>query len=213
MAFLKRVQVLELKIDEFLNLVSESGILFDQVISLYLNNQMEMVEEKCQRIRTHERTADEYRKNIEEHLYRHTLIPENRGDVLAILENTDDVINQIKSSMINLLVERPDIPDFVCQNVMLLAKSNANAVEELIKAVRAFFHNIHSVNDYVHKVFFYEKEVDELGEKIRKDIFASKIDLARKIHLKQILWEMELVSDFCQNVCDRLIIYTIKRQL
>ncbi|HPM00725.1 MAG: DUF47 family protein [Candidatus Cloacimonetes bacterium] len=213
MAFLKKVQVLELKIDEFLNLVSESGILFSQVVSLYLSNQISLMEEKCERIRTHERTADEYRKNIEEHLYRHTLIPENRGDVLAILENTDDVINQIKSSALDLLTEKPEIPEFINQYVTMLAQSNAHAVEEVIKAVRAFFHNIHSVNDYAHKVFFYEKEVDELGEKIRKEIFASKIELARKLHLKQILLEMELVSDYCQNVCDRLIIYTIKRQL
>ena len=35
MAFLNKVKLLELKIDEFLDLVSESGIMFEQVISFF----------------------------------------------------------------------------------------------------------------------------------------------------------------------------------
>ncbi len=213
MPFLKKVQILELKIDEFLNLVSESAILFEQVIRLYFENKQEELEDKCQRIRIHERTADEYRKNIEQHLYRHTLIPENRGDVLAIFENTDDVINQIKSVCLDLLIEKPVIPDLLKECFIEISVSSAHSVDELVKSVRAFFHNIHHVEDFAHKVFFYEKEVDDIGEKSRMKLYNTKLDLSSKLEIKNYLLEIEKISDFCQNVCDRLIIYTIKRQL
>lgn len=213
MGFLKRVQILELNIDEYLNLVSESGILFDQVINYFLDHHLDYMEEKCNRIRSNERSADEYRQNIEQHLYRHTLIPENRGDVLAILENTDRVINQIKKCTQDILIEKPDIPDFLHHPFKELVKTASNSVDELIKSVRAFFHDIHSVNDYAHKVFFYEKEADDLGEKVRKEIFSSNLELARKMEIKQLEIEIEKVSDYAQAVCDRLIIYTIKRQM
>lgn len=213
MPFLKKVQILELKIDEFLNLVSESAILFEQVIKLYFDNKTSELEDKCQRIRVHERTADEYRKNIEQHLYRHTLIPENRGDVLAILENTDDVINQIKSLCLDLMIEKPHIPDVMKDCFISMSISTAHSVDELVKSVRAFFHNIHHVEDFAHKVFFYEKEVDDIGENSRIKLYNTKIDLANKLEIKNFLLEIEKISDYCQNVCDRLIIYTIKRQL
>ena len=113
----------------------------------------------------------------------------------------------------SLLIEKPNIPDFIIQYMQMMIKSTNYAVEELIKAARAFFHNFHLVNDYTHKVLFYEKEVDDFSEKIRKEIFDSKIDLTHKLHLKQVIYEIEMISDHCQEVADRLIIYTIKRQL
>lgn len=213
MAFLKKVQLLELKIDEYLNLVSESGVLLDQLVKFFLKKQMDSAREKCQRIRSHERTADEYRKQIETHLYRHTLIPENRGDVLAILETTDHVINQVKSVSVELINENHLIPEIFENEFCELIHSSANSIDELVKAVRAFFYNIHSVHDHTHKVFFYEKEVDDLAEKIKIHIFESSLDLALKIHLKQLILSCEEISDLAQSVCDRLVIYTIKRQL
>ncbi len=213
MAFLKKVQLLELKIDEYLNLVSEAGILLEQLVKYYLNNQNDLAREKCQKIRTNERIADEYRKQIESHLYRHTLIPENRGDVLAILETTDSVINQVKAVSVDLINEHLQVPEFLNSEISDLIRSSVNCVDELVRAVRAFFYNIHSVNDHTHKVFFYEKEVDDLAEKLKIDIFNSTIDLASKLHLKEFILSCEKVSDNSQSVCDRLVIYTIKRQL
>ncbi|HPY97185.1 MAG TPA: DUF47 family protein [Candidatus Cloacimonadota bacterium] len=213
MAFLNKVKQMELKIDEYLDLVSESGILFAQIIAFYNAKKYDLMCEKCEIVRTNERTADEYRIEIEQHLYKYTLIPENRGDVLSILENTDKVINQIKLIVMTMSIEKPEFADSTIPYIELMVQSTANAVEELIKAVRAFFHNFHLINDYTHKVFFYEKEVDDYSEKLRKEIFDSKIDLTRKLHLKQIIYEIEMISDYCQSVCDRLIIYSIKRQL
>ena len=146
-------------------------------------------------------------------LYRHTLIPENRGDVLAILENTDEVINHMKRCSQDIFIEKPDIPEHMRLAFMELTKSVCNSVEELIKAVRAFFHDIHSVNNYTHKVFFYEKQAHDLGENVRKMIFTSNLKLSQKMHLKHFELEIEKISDYAQDVCDRLVIYTIKRQL
>ena len=86
-------------------------------------------------------------------------------------------------------------------------------MEQLIFAVRSFFCDLSAVNNYIHKVYFFEREADQIGEKLRRQIFGLDIDLARKSHLRGFAIHIEQISDYAQAVCDRLAIYTIKRQL
>lgn len=213
MALLKKIHDLELKIDQFLNLVSESSILFEQFIKLFLAKKMNECEIKVNKIRENERVADELRTHIEKYVYSHTLIPENRGDVLAILEGTDEVIDQIKEIIVDMLIETPFIPDFMYDDFKDLTSASSNSVDELIKSVRAFFYNIHDVPNYVHKVFYYEKEADDLAERLKTELYQSDISLAEKNHFKYFIRGVEKISDYAQDVADRLVIYTIKREL
>jgi hypothetical protein len=213
MPFLKKIQNLEVKIDQFLNLVSESSILFEQYIYQYLEKRFNECKIKLSKVRENERKADDLRMEIERYVYKNTLIPENRGDVLAILEGTDEVIDQIKDILIDFNNECPDIPETIIHNFKELVSASAHSVDELIKSVRAFFFNIHDVPNYVHKVFYFEKEADDLSERLKNDVFCSSIDLQKKLHIKYFIKGVEKISDYSQDVGDRLVIYTIKREL
>ncbi len=213
MALLKKIQSLELKIDQFLNLVSESSILFEQFIKFYLEKKDNECKLKLTKVRENERKADDLRMEIERYVYKNTLIPENRGDVLAILEGTDEVIDQIKEILVDFYNEKPDIPHDIIDNFKELVSASAHSVDEIIKSVRAFFFNIHDVTNYVHKVFYYEKEADDLSERLKSEIFRSDLNLQQKLHIKYFIRGVEKISDFSQDVGDRLVIYTIKREL
>jgi len=79
--------------------------------------------------------------------------------------------------------------------------------------MNAFLCDLAAVTNYIHKVYFFEREADQLGEKLRRLIFGLDIDLAIKAQLKEFGIHLERISDYAQAVCDRLAIYTIKRQL
>ena len=213
MVLLKKIHDLELKIDQFLNLVSESSIIFLQFIKQYLAGKHIDCQMKVEKIREKERMADDLRISIEKYVYSKLLIPENRGDVLSILENTDDVIDKMKHLLIEMTIEMPNIPDFAHDEFIELSETASACVDELIKAVRAFFYSVQDVPNYVHKVLFFEKEADAIAERIKFKLYKSDISLAEKNHLKYFILGVEEISDLAQDVADRLTIYTIKRKL
>ncbi len=210
---LKTTKLIESQIDQFLDIVSDSAILYKLGIEDYLKERYTQFEERLQQIRELERKADDLRVHIERYLYEHTLIPENRGDVLAILENTDEVIDNMKDSILQFSIEMPQIPEELDDFFLQTAKASVDAVDNLVCAVRSFFRDLTAVNNYIHKVYFFEREADQLGEKLRRLIFNLEIELSHKSQLRFFAIHLEKISDFAQAVCDRLAIYTIKRQL
>lgn len=210
---LKTTRFVESQIDTFLDVVSDSALLFQLGIEDYLMKRYEQFEERLTLIRENEKKADDLRVGIERYLYERTLIPENRGDVLAILENTDEVVDNIKDSLMQFSIEMPQIPDELNDLWLQTTRASVAAVEQLVYAVRSFFRDIAAVNNYIHKVYFFEREADHIGEKLRRQIFSLNIDLSLKSQLRFFAIHIEKVSDSAQAVCDRLAIYTIKRQL
>jgi predicted phosphate transport protein (TIGR00153 family) len=210
---LKTTKFIETQIDQFLDVVSDAALLFNLGIEDYLHGRVSQFEERLAQIREREEKADDLRVAIERYLYERTLIPENRGDVLAILENTDEVIDNIKDSLLQFSIEMPDIPEELDDLWVQTTRASVAAVEQLVGAVRSFFHDLPAVNNYIHKVYFFEREADHLGEKLRRQIFSLDIELSRKSQLRFFAIHIEKISDYAQAVCDRLAIYTIKRQL
>ncbi len=83
---LKRRLDIGKQIDDFLDQVSESGLLFKNGINDYLNGNVNSFNEKMVQVIDFEHAGDALRRSIEEQLYLKTLIPESRGDVLDLLE-------------------------------------------------------------------------------------------------------------------------------
>lgn len=210
---LKTTRFVESQIDTFLDIVSDSATTFQLAVEDYLEGRIEQFEERLTQIRDFEHRADDLRVSIERFLYERTLIPENRGDVLAILENTDEVIDNMKDSLLQFSIEMPEIPGELNDLWMQTTKASVAAVEQLVYAVRSFFRDLSAVNNYIHKVYFFEREADHIGERLRRQIFAMQFELSRKSQLRFFAIHIEKISDAAQNVCDRLSIYTIKRQL
>lgn len=210
---LKTTRFIETQIDAFLDIVSDSATTFELAIEDYLNHRIDQFENRLSQIRENEHRADDLRVSAERFLYERTLIPENRGDVLAILENTDEVIDHIKDSLVQFSIEMPQIPEVLNDLWMQTTKASVNAVEQLAFAVRSFFRDLAAVNNYIHKVYFFEREADHIGERLRREIFNLDIELSHKSQLRFFAIHIEQISDYAQAVCDRLSIYVIKRQL
>jgi uncharacterized protein len=210
----RRTRALEAQIDELLDAISEGTLVFQQGIADYLQKDAERFEQRLKAIAAFESKADALRREIETRLYRESLIPDHRGDVLGLLENIDNVIDEAKKTLHQFAVERPDVPADLTGEYLDLAKAGVDAAQHLVSAVRAFFRDITAVPDHIHKVYFYEKEADRLADRLKRKIFArDDLDLARKIHLRYFCLHVETLSDRAEEVADRLAIYTIKRTL
>lgn len=204
---------LEAQIDDFLNAVNEGALVFKHGVKNYLEKNQEEFADRIRKISKLEAQADDLRRVIETQLYEQTLIPEHRGDVLGILESTDTVIDTMKETLYQFDVETPDIPDNLDQYYIELTEMSIQSTENLVIAIRAFFRDVKTVKDYLHKVIFYEKEADRIGDNLKREVFKMDLDLAHKFHLRYFALHIQNVSDRSEEVADRLAIYTIKRSM
>jgi predicted phosphate transport protein (TIGR00153 family) len=213
MPLFRSSKVLETQIDDFLDTVAEGGLVFREGVNAYLSGNTEDFAAIIAKIDKLESRADKLSREVEAHLYRHSLIPEHRGDVLGLLENTDNIIDRIKTSLHQFSVEHPDIPEIYHDGFRKLAEASCEAAEAVIVSARAFFRDAEAVKDNLYKVHHFEKEADHISDTLKRKVFASDLDLAHKIHLRYFALNVELVSDKAEEVADRLAIYAIKRNI
>ncbi len=214
MPLFKKTKKLILKMDEYLDKVSESGLMFSDGVKMYLSDKTEVFEDQVAKMKKLENHADKLRRSIEQQLYSETLIPESRGDVLALMETADNVINQAKATLLELSVESPLIPEKFHGDYLSLTEKAVCTVDEMTKALRAFFKNPTAVRDFTHKVYFYEKEADIAAEKLKRAVFEdTDLKLSEKIHLRYFALHIDTIADKAEDVADRLGIYTIKRSV
>lgn len=209
--FLRRTKQLEAQIDDYLDKVDRGALIFIQGLKYYFENRQEEFEQRYRDLRLLESSGDGLRREIENELYAHTLIPEWRGDVLGLLESTDRVLNRLSKTLLNFSIEQPVIPQELHALFTDLAAASSSAVENMVKAIRTYFRDLNAVRDFSNKALFFEKESDKISEKVKRIIFQKNIDLSHKNHLRVFAHHIELVADEAEDVCDRLTIAVAKR--
>jgi predicted phosphate transport protein (TIGR00153 family) len=207
-----KTRVLEKQLEDFLDAVEQGALTFHSGVRCYFSGGAERLDICMQELCAQESRADDLRRAIESSLYRETLIPESRGDVLGLIESTDHVLNLMEATLQQFSVEIPDICPDLQSYYLDLAEISSQAVLSMTKAVRAYFSDLEAVRDHINKVIFYEKEADRLADMIKRRIFRKeKIKLCSKIHMRYFAYHIEHISDVAEDVCDRLAIATIKR--
>jgi hypothetical protein len=206
---------IEANINQFLDAISEAGLIFSAGISDYLNRDFKQFKRRILDIKKQEGIADNLRREIRYYLYTKMLIPESRGDVLGLLETSDDVIDTTKTVLTYFDIEHPEIPEFLNKELLKLTEASVNALSNLVLANRAFFNNDRSIRDYIHKVHFYEHEADQIEEQLMRRIFDSQqIDeLAKKLQLRNFVSHISSLADSAEDVAERLSVYSIKRSI
>ena len=214
MPLFRTSKVIESQIDEFLDIVDEGALVFREAIDAYLAGRSDDFAAKRHRVEELETRADHLSHAVEASLYTHSLIPEHRGDVLALLEHTDDIIDRAKTSLQRFDVEQPTIPERWHDHYRRLADAAYRAAETVVMATRRFFRDPAAVSDYLVKVHHHEGEADTIGLELRRGVFGDPwLDLAHRQHLRYFAEAIDRVADMAEAVADRLAIYAIKRRL
>jgi hypothetical protein len=205
---------LEREIDEFVDILSEVGLVFKSIIPTYLNHSANgKFEEMVDRVKEMESKADKITKEVEHTLYEETLIPDARSDVLRLLEHLDEVIGMYQGNCYHFSIQKPDFPKEFHQDLIELTDIVVRCVEALCLTVRSFFRGIQSVRDNAHKVTYYEKESDIKFSALARRIFDSELSLDKKMHLRYFVEKIDRICDQAEDIADEIQIYSIKRSV
>jgi len=212
MSFFKNATGVIDAIEKFFNTVDEGVLVFKEGVSNYLHGNQEAFDNNIATMAKLEADADDLRRDIENKLYAHSLMPQVRGDILRLLEEMDNIIDTAKKNLFQFDVEVPNIPAELNQDLILLTEMCVSSVSSVIPAARAYFRTPGTVKDQIHRVYFYEKEADKLADAIKRKAFRQmpSLRLSEKFHLRYFALHIETVSDTAEKVADLLAIMAIK---
>ena len=204
--FTRHTKKIIIKIDDFFDIVEEGLLIFEEGVNSYLRNDMETFTNHLKRIDDLESRADKLQKSIGNDMIIHSILPQHRSEVATLLEGIDDLIDTCKEVLKQFDVENPSIPEELHRDFVSLTTVVTNACEELIPASRAFFKQPHTVRNQLNKVYFFEREGDNLSNKIKKHIFhnMNNLSLAEKSQLRYFTHHVERLSDHAESVADLL---------
>ncbi len=205
---------LEREIDQFVDILSEVGLVFKSIVLKYLNDgHSDKFDEMVKQVSGMESRADKITKEVERTLYEETLIPDARSDVLRLLEHMDELIGMYQGNCYHFSIQKPDFPKDFHEDLINLSETTVNCVESLCLTVRSFFRDIKSVRDNAHKVTFYEKESDMQFSSLARKIFDSDLPLDQKMHLRYFVEKIDRICDQAEDIADEIQIYAIKRSI
>ena len=218
-------KALEALIDEYLDLASEAGMMFEEGLSAYVAGgadelaRAENVGQKAQQITVLKAKAGDLRREAEQALYTEMLLPDSRGDVLSLLDELGTLLDIMKRQLVDVTIEQPVIPDAIKEDLGRLIATVAKSVESTVQASRAFFRDFRAVRDHIHKIGYHESVADTIVLRIRKAVFAassdpsSELSLAQKLHVVAAAKAVNQLADEAKDVGERLSIYALKRTL
>ena len=210
--FTRTTKNLIIKIDEFFDDIDLGLLVFREGIKAYLDKDMDAFQRHLQKVDYLENNADRLQREIENEMITHSILPQHRSEVSTLIDELDEIIDALKSSLNEINIEKPDIPSSLNKNFISLTETSINAAEELIPAARAYFKAPYTVREKLLKVYYFESETDKLSFSTKKIIFQemNELDLAHKAHLRYIIHHIENISDLAQKAADLLSAMAIK---
>lgn len=209
--FLKKTRELDDKIGEFLVCLSQSGALFVQGIEAFLSG-AENFKALAVQVGALEKHNDQLRRDVEEQMYVHTLLPDSRADVLTLLEGLDKLLNHYESILYAFDIEHPEVPEQLKDPLVELTKTVIESAEALVGASRSFFAMDGKCPSFIAEVLRLEKQADHQGAELQRNIFkVPDLALAHRRQLKDFEQMIERLSDMTEDVADKLTILSVKR--
>ena len=209
-----RTKDLELTIDKLHDKVIEMSLVFKEAIDIYLREQRsDNYRKTSKKIKVIEHDSDILRREIESRLYSQNLVPDMRANILQLVENIDRVINLFDEVAHKFYIEQPDIPEVYHDQLRNLVRQVADCAENMAIASRAFFRDLVTLRDYSQKVFLLENQSDKTSAKLRKALFDSDLELARKNQISAFIEEVADIADLAEDCIDALLIFAIKREI
>lgn len=205
-------QNIEQLINDYYDQVMNGALIFREGVRYYLRGDHDLFRERLTRLDVSEGIGDTFRRSLEDIIYRMKKIPEDRGDVLGLVENSDKILNKLSLTLIEMDIQKPVIPDEIKDLFLKQADQVSLSVEQMVTGIRTFFAKGRRCDECIQSVMQAEKETDRIGNEIRGNIFRSSIGLAYKNHIRYFISQLEDIADQAEDVCDRLSIAMIKRK-
>jgi predicted phosphate transport protein (TIGR00153 family) len=185
-----------------------------EALASYVDQDRSQFTELLDEINALEHRLDEDRRDIEAEIYGRRLLPDTRDDILGLLENMDKIPDRVQSVTRGLMLQNPEIPRSLSDDLRQLSDYIVEAIQILIEVTYAFLNKPVKVRDLVIQLSRVEHAADLVEQRLIALAFdAPDRELAHKMQLQALIARIGSVCDLAEDVGDRLMIASLKRAL
>ncbi len=207
----KKQYAVEEKVQRLLRFLVDMAHLYQSAYESYFEGSLEEFSQRNQELGQIEKQLDELGHQIQMTLLHESLMPNSRDDLLWFLTKLDKVPSSFKHSLVDILFEKPEIPEELHPSMKNMLIHTHLAVQALAHATDSLFSDLRSVRQHVEEVSRQESEVDKIEYKLLQMVFENKkYELAIKYQLKGILKQIGRVTNLAEDVADAVLILATK---
>ncbi len=146
-------------------------------------------------------------------MYSKALIPDSRGDIMALLSEFDIISRLFKDILHMMQVQKLIVPVFLIKETKELIKISVECCELLLRQCMAFFTNTRGIRELLGLIDTNESHCDNIERTIISMIFNSDISWFDKLQLKDLIERIGNISDGAERVSKRINIFSLKRRI
>ncbi len=210
-----RTSTLIHQIDEFLDRVAEGAMVFEEGVGILAERGVdEGCEAKLQHLNELKKNASKLGRDIVTNLYAQMLVPDARADILELIAALNRILDSLHQKFTDITIFNPDVPAGIISGYRELTSAVVKTVESTVQAARAYFKDINTVRDHIHKISHHESASDDTAIRLKKQIFSdTNLNFELKWILSNSVNDIDHIADDAEHIGDRLSIYAIKRSL
>jgi len=175
------------------------------VLEGYIAGDLELASQRANSVIEIESRADALERQIRDVLLDGAFLPNIRSDVYRLVEAVDAIAGKAEGVARFIVDQLPEVPEEVEAALLDIFRQSLHCFLELRKALRDYFKPKGDIeNLHVHVARVCETEVDVAESELTRQIFESDLELAEKIHLKQLLERIGNIADLSEDASDEL---------
>ncbi|MBN2356743.1 TIGR00153 family protein [candidate division KSB1 bacterium] len=183
----------------------------------FLAGQMDKAEVAYDRVEQTERAGDQLRREIYRLLGEGAFLPILRADLHKIVALVDDLAGLAEDFSDMIMGEQPTLPAEFHGAFTDIFKRTLEQFDDLKELMQDYFsdaaRSANTLNEKINHVSRMEHEIDQIEWEITVSLFGSRLSLAEKLHLKQLLTQLSRLSNRIEDIGDTLAELLVKLQV
>ena len=162
----------------------------------------------------YEHEADLVKGNIRNHLPKFIFIPIDKSDFLALLKETDGILDGAEDVTVLMEMRKTEVPMDIKKDFQALVKKQIQTINTLGKGMELLKVMLESsfggkprqsLKNIIHKIHRLEHESDLIEKRISRKMFNNeKLDPISIMHILKIVDRMGTIADHAENAADRI---------
>ncbi len=168
------------------------------------------VDDIAKRARKLETEADSIRRDAETMMYSGAFLAQSRGDMLGLIEAIDKISNKAEFISDLIYLQNLKIPQELIEDYKKEYEMSMKTYEALQKACENLFEDIEKTKELVLEVEKFENQGDHLERDLIRRVFEMDMDLAWKMQLRELAFQIGDIADRSEDASDRIEIILLK---
>lgn len=160
-----------------------------------------------------ESRSDDILEKIVRLLHEKALVPDLRGDILNLLETTDEIPDQFDRILSSICNQRIVLPEALSLDCRELLSVSLEACSFTMESVRSLLERGERAARLLFRTDQLESQGDQIEKRMIRRIFESDWDPLQKILLRDLTQKMGDIADSAVQVCRQVNLIVTKRRV